>query len=231
MRCVVSAVCLIWLLGCAPEGPSAFVTFNVAPEGDCTYSNDLDNMFFPIGSYDLSTGDAGNCERPYVVNLLANSFLRPNSDSDLGRAEPNVLQIHSAKVKLMSISRETLTFPDTDPALPNPFLVATNNALFPASGMTPSTGIAAVEVIPVAYAEQLTSLEGQQILADIQVLGTTTGDVDVEFKPFVYPIELCDGCLVRCASIFGDAKKEDVYGEDCADDAGADGRICVDRGC
>src|SRR6185436_6764410 len=117
-------------------------------------------------------------------------------------------------------------------ALPNPFLVTTNNSLFPAPGNTPSTGIAALEAIPVAYAPYLASFKGSQILAEIQIFGTTTGDVDVDFKPFTYPIEICDGCLVLCAGDIGDKMtREDVVGDKCDDNSGNDDRVCIDPNC
>jgi hypothetical protein len=222
---------------CAPEGPSGFVTFNLKPDSSCTYTpNASGNTFFPNGLYDISAGgESGStgCEKPYRVHLLVNSFLKPNADNMLGRAEPNILQLHSAEVKLMTLQGETLLFDDEEEPLPNPFLVTTNNSLFPAMGATPSSGVAAVEVIPVAYAPYLTDYIGQEILAEIQILGTTTGDVDVEFKPFSYPVEICDGCLSRCASFLTESmmKREDFSMDECDDNAGADGRICWDPEC
>ena len=226
--------------GCAPEGPSGFVTFNLAPDSSCVYSAAAGGgaKFFPNGLYDIAPGGDPNkrsdgCESPYRVHLLVNSYLRPNADTELGRAEPNILQLHSAEVKLTTLAGETLTFTDTEEELPNPFLVTTNNSLFPAQGSTPSSGVAAVEVIPVAYAPFLSEFVGQEILAEIQILGTTTGDVDVEFKPFSYPIEICDGCLSRCFTdlIASGMDREDFAMDQCDDNAGADGRICWDPYC
>lgn len=233
-------ICLFALAfgACAPEGPSGFVTFNLAPDSSCVYSGSASGgaMFYPNGLYDISSGaESGStsCEAPYRVHLLVNSYLRPNADTDLGRAEPNILQLHSAEVTLKTLAGEKLGFTGEDEALPNPFLVTTNNSLFPAMGSTPSSGIAAVEVIPTAYAPYLGDFIGQEILAEIQILGTTTGDVDVEFKPFSYPIEICDGCLSRCESYLTESmmKREDFAMDECDDNAGADGRICWDPDC
>jgi hypothetical protein len=132
----------------------------------------------------------------------------------------------------MTLQRETLVFDEEDPPLPNPFLVTTNNSLFPAVGSTPSSGVAAVEVVPTAYSPYLADFVGDQILAEIQIQGTTTGDVDVEFKPFDYPIEICDGCLTRCAStLTPENTREDIAGDECDDNSGQDGRICFDPDC
>jgi hypothetical protein len=226
-----------FLSACAPEGPSAFVTFNVPPDSSCTVSPDaMGGVFLPNGLYDISPGGNGlgdTCESPYYVNLLVNSYLRSNRDEDLGRAEPNILQIHSAEVRLMDVAKRTILFDRVSPALPNPFLVTTNNSLAPSQGDSPSTGIASVEAIPLPYAEQLDSFTGSQILAEIQIFGTTTGDVDVDFKPFIYPIEICDGCLTTCLQDVLDVGLtiEEVVGDGCPDNAGADGRTCIDPEC
>jgi hypothetical protein len=225
------------LSGCAPEGPSAFVTFNVVPDSNCKYSPEGTDLFYPMGLFDVSPGEGGNdaCANPYVVHLLVNSFLRSNSDPMLGRAEPNILQLHSAEVKLMDIQRRTIKFSGD---LPNPFLVTTNNSLSAATGSEPATGIAVVEVIPSDYAVQLDDggerFVGAQILAEIQIFGTTTGDVDIDFKPWVYAIELCDGCLTVCQQ--RDIRDNmldpaDFIGDDCNDNSGTDGRVCIDPGC
>jgi hypothetical protein len=223
---------VLGLSACAPEGPSAFVTFNIPPNTNCVFQETTE-LFLPIGQFDIAPGDADNCNDPYVMNLLVNSYLRANSDTMLGRAEPNILQIHSAEVHLMTVDRSTILFDRVNPPLPNPFLVTTNNSLFPSDGNSPSQGIAPVEAIPLNYASQLDGFVGQQIMAEVQIFGTTTGDIDIDFKPFLYAIEICDGCLTRCLSdlILSDIDPDDLYGDQCADNAGADGRVCIDSGC
>jgi hypothetical protein len=226
------------LTACAPEGPSGFVTGHLVPDEECTYSPEPGtNLFVAQGRYDVSSGigGEGTCDDPYTLNLLVNSFLRPNADVGMGRSEPNVLQLHSAEVRLMDVSRTTILFDRfaDEGVLPNPFLVTTNGSLFPTDGDEPSTTVAFVETIPTAYAEQLNEYDGKQILAEIQIFGTTTGDVDVDLKPFVYTIQICDGCLTLCAGcISSEASLEEIYGEGvCRDNASADGRVCVDRFC
>jgi hypothetical protein len=93
-------------------------------------------------------------------------------------------------------------------------------------------------VIPIDYAAQLDDggdrFVGAQILAEIQIFGTTTGDVDIDFKPFVYPIELCDGCLHVCRQRDIRDKmrdEEDFIGQMCNDNSGIDGRVCIDPDC
>lgn len=234
------------MTACAPEGPSGFVTNHLHPDEECALSPEVGaNKSVPQGLFDVATGFNGNegtCDAPYMLYLFVNSFLRPNNDQGIGRAEPNVLQLHSAEVRLMDIARHTIEFDRFERPeegifkLPNPFLVTTNASLFPTDGDEPSTAVASVEAIPSAYAEQLDRFakEGQQILAEIQIFGTTTGDVDVDLKPFVYTIRLCDGCLTDCADCYvgTDTSPDEIYGEGvCRDNSGADGRLCLDTEC
>ncbi len=229
------------MTACAPEGPSGFVTNHLHPDEECVLSPEIGaNKSVPQGLYDVSTGFNGkesNCDAPYMLYLLVNSYLRPNNDVGLGRAEPNVLQLHSAEVRLMDISRATINFDrfvdEETAALPNPFLVTTNASLFPTDGNEPSTAVASVEAIPTAYAEQLDAFDGQQILAEVQIFGTTTGDVDVDLKPFVYTIRICNGCLTLCRGAIDPMKSDDdTFGMGtCRDNSSADGRVCVDERC
>jgi hypothetical protein len=229
------------MTACAPEGPSGFVTNHLNPDEECVISPEIgSNTAVPQGLYDVSkgfNGSDGTCDSPYMLHLLVNSFLRPNNDVGLGRAEPNVLQLHSAEVRLMDIARQTILFDrfaDEDGVLPNPFLVTTNASLFPTDGDEPSTAVANVETIPTAYAEQLDRFDGQQILAEVQIFGTTTGDVDVDLKPFIYTIRICDGCLTGCGGCYTgpDVNLDEVYGMGtCRDNASADGRVCLDQNC
>jgi hypothetical protein len=223
-------VLLVLLSACAPEGPTGFVTGSLVPDGECIYSSG-GTTFQSVGHYDISPGAEGACDVPYRIHLQLNSYLRENGDRDLGRAEPNILRVHSAEVRLMNLQRQTLAFTDENPPLPNPFLVTTNGILMASEGSEPTKGVAAIEVIPVAYAPYLRQFRNDQIIAEIQVLGTTTGDVDIEMQPFRYPIEICEGCLTVCAGALDPMMLglEDLEG--CQDNAGADGRVCFDPDC
>jgi hypothetical protein len=92
--------------------------------------------------------------------------------------------------------------------------------------------VVAVEAIPKAYASHLTGFADDKILIEVQIFGTTTGDVSIDFKPFIYPVAICRGCLSMC---FGDLKDgettADFYGTGCVDNSAQDGRFCVDKGC
>ena len=62
----------------------------------------------------------------------------------------------------------------------------------------------------------------------------TIGGVDIDFRPFTFPIQLCMGCLYRCmqADVVDEGLDPiEVYGDECPDNAGADGRLCIDPDC
>ena len=249
---VFSALSLVLALaGCAPEGSSGYVSFVVPPGPDCIVPINA-SKFIAVGTFDILKAGVKTplkgvkekdlpenlCSNPYMMSMLVNSNLRQNAKAATGRAEPNILQIHSAEVRLMSLDKATLLFERKVDgklvSLPNPFVVTANNTLRPSTGTEPSVGVVTVEAIPVPYATLLDGFRDQQILAEVQIFGTTIGDVDIDFKPFTFPIQLCMGCLHRCLKADIEDKGIDpleVYGEECPDNAGADGRICVDPDC
>lgn len=238
------------LAGCAPEGSSAYVSFVVPPGPDCVVPVNATKFLFS-GSFDILKAGVKNpdptikdkeklpenaCSNPYVMSMLVNSNLRQNAKAATGRAEPNILQIHSAEVHLMTLDKLTIDFDRMGAELPNPFTVTANNTLAPATGTEPAVGVVAVEAIPVPYAAQLDSFRDTQILAEVQVFGTTIGDVDVDFKPFTFPVQLCMGCMYFCLDddLLGAdpvIDPETIYGDQCPDNAGADGRACIDPDC
>jgi hypothetical protein len=212
--------------GCGPNG--AFVSAAVAPDEECVYSPEPGaNAQIPIGEYDVFTGFNGSdgaCDSPYLLALQVYSCLRGVDDT---------LQIHSAEVRLQDVNKATILFDRFGDALPNPFLVTSNATILRMGGEGPWPGVASVEVIPTPYAEQLDGFDGEQLLAEVTLFGTTLGDVDVELKPFIFPIRICYGCLTVCAADLPlDATDDEIYGEGmCRDEASADGRICVDFSC
>jgi hypothetical protein len=213
------------------SGIAAFVSFALAPDRDCIYSGDPGSVFVPVGAYDIGASMSAGCAQPYLVHLLLTISAGP--EVMVSDTVPNVLQVTSAEVELMSRERRPIAFDRGDSLLPNPFLVTASSLLPFAPDAGGESGVVAIEAIPTEYARQLDVFVGGQILAEIRVHGTTFADVDVEFEPFVYPIELCSGCLSICKSQL-DAMgrtRRDVVGDQCDDNAGADGRICIDVDC
>lgn len=241
VRNVAVLTILVALCACAPEGPSAYADFNLVPSQDCVYDPSGSVEFYGVGHFDISdSGQPGRgtgfCEHSYFMHLRVNSGLRSGKDEQAGRAEPNILQVTQVEVKLMdSATGAVIEFRRGGVSLENPFLLTTTITLEPSDGTEPGRNVASIEAIPMAYARLLDNFAGGQVLAEIQMYGTTLGDVDVDFKPFRYPIQICNGCLSLCVkddivdngTTLDDVKPSGV----CDDNAGADGRICYDPGC
>lgn len=220
------AACLV---ACAPEGPTAIVVGSMIPDEECAVSSE--SIFLLKGSYDVSPGGAGFCRRSYNMNLLVNSYLiargSPRGNPPTVRAEPNVLRITGASVGLLNVDDSLFPFP----SLPNPFSVVTFATVPPSEQLEPGAGVALVEVIPSHYAQHLEVLGGGggTLVAEITLFGETTGGVSVELAEYRFPIQLCDGCLTFCGLSSSDA--EDLREGQCADNAGADGRACIQLTC
>jgi len=228
MRALSIALCCAALAaGCfssaEEEQPIAFVDANLPLTGDCEVDlSDIDSAsYLPTGLYDIS-GGSGYCARDYETHLRIQSYYRGD---ERDRRGPAILQVHRAEVTLKTKDGDALDFLDAD--LPNPFQQITGVSLFPNPNDEPSIASITVQAIPADYAPLLAVLVDQSIVADIELFGTTTYDVDVGFEPFSYPIELCDGCLTACAS---DAP-DDRTADQCDDDAAQDGRVCYDTSC
>lgn len=237
MRCaLVTSLCFASLLAaCAPEGTSAYVSKNLLLDSNCKVNID-DTEFLAVGEYDIAGSTTNKnvaCQRSYYMHLVVNSSLKANANAATGRAEPNVLQITEAEVSLIDIEEQSLIpFNKKANELPNPFRVKANITLAPTTGADPTTGEVPIETIPVGYADQLTKFVNKQIMAEVTIFGTTVGDVDVDFRPFSFPIHICQGCLTVCAKGLKEgATKNDIYGDHCDDNGGQDDRICVNPGC
>jgi hypothetical protein len=239
-RVLVTFSSLISLFAaCAPEGSSAYVSVALPVPQNCRVSPDSE-VFMAVGSFDIAKGadydgarKSTACQNSYYLHLLVNSNLKSNANEATGRAEPNVLQIDEAEVELIDIEQQaTIGFDAKANPLPNPFRVKVNNSLPPTTGSEPQKGVVAVETIPAGYDEQLRDYIDKQILAQVQIFGTTTGDVDIDFKPFTFPIKICEGCMTLCGGALDEGDSQtDIYGDQCPDNAGADGRVCVDATC
>ena len=91
-----------------------------------------------------------------------------------------------------------------------------------------------IEAIPKVYAKKLTGYDGKNVLVELTLAGTTTGDVDVEFRPFLYPLVICKGCLSYCKSSFGSEASTRISAltaDKCPDNGNQDDRVCISDDC
>ena len=229
----VSRLLVVSLIGlstaCAPDGSSAYVSRNVPLNASCDPVEG--GVGIATGVWDVGSGSSPtSCIHSYEMSLIINSNLKANARQATGRAEPNVLLITHADVRLMDSSESTLDFADA--AYPNPYRVQTAASLDPTSSDQPQTGLVQIEAIPKVYAKKFGSqYDGMNLLVEVQLAGTTTGDVDVEFRPFQMPLIICKGCMSYCRNKLDAAMISGLTADRCTDNAAQDNRVCIADDC
>jgi hypothetical protein len=201
--------------------PPVITLFNLRPDHDCRYYAEPVNVFYPTGRYDIAT--QGNCDHPYMAHLLVRSTWQNKT------SVTQLLHVDSATITLETTDKNPVQFGD---GKPNPFLTTTSLS-FESADNGEMYGVAELEVVPVGYKAGLTQFADQQIYALIELHASTSSKRAVEAMTFLYPIEICIGCLTVCTSYL-DAQKltrEDLIGDHCDDESGNDERVCIDTGC
>lgn len=201
-------------------GESAIVIrAHLSPDATCGL--DVDSRVLSRGVFDIAEGGAPGsdaCRHGYDLNLLV----------DNGSREDVVFE--SVEVRIGTIDDRTIVFSAADPPLPNPL---TWVVLSPIAA--DSSAVVTAQVIPQAYAPFLLDFVDGSINLAVKLHGTTDGGVKVSSREQMYPVDICDGCLTMCYQndvIDGlGMTPEEVYGETCPDDAGSDGRVCIDTDC
>jgi hypothetical protein len=228
-------VALLGSAACAPAGSSAYISGNVPLSGECVPGDG--NVLISTGLWDvLKTGTKKTtCLKPYRMSMVINSNLRANSNLAVGRAEPNALLVNYADVTLLDKDESPIGFDALKGAPPpNPYRVYTAVSIPPTADDNPSQGFVTIDAIPTAYAEVLRRVaqRGDSILVQVQLFGKTTGDVDVDFAPFLYPLALCQDCLSTCMTdpmwAADPASLSDLNADKCTDKRAQDDRTCID---
>ena len=202
--------------------PQAFVTGAVAPDSDCVYTSD--NPVRANGLLDIAEGakrGSSSCLHGYDLALA------------IASEESGVLQLTGATIELMTVDRESLVFEAFENKLPNPFVFESSRALIPAAAGESARGVYQVQAITAQHESYLGDYDGQRIIAEVKLHGLDAEDRALTFRPFVFPIEICYGCLSRCTSLLLEQQmsREDFAMDDCDDNSGSDGRICWDPDC
>lgn len=198
--------------GVACGDSEIFISEAVAPGEDCEFS--VESKGLPRPLFDIAPGGAADstaCRGPYVAHLrVAN----PDDEAAL---------VEEAEIELMTLSRIAIVFDRDAPALPNPFVVAV------AGRLERGDDVVAVEVFPVAYADQLDNFVDSALLAQISLRGRTAGGDELTSNRFELPIEICDGCRTLCE---GDPDIQGLLEDECASPApGTAGTFCLDPDC
>jgi hypothetical protein len=198
----------------------AFASINIKPDSSCIYTPEGASV--ASGLYDISEAARSGsrskgCAQPYRVHFLI--------ESDVGES----VLFQRATVTLSTRGGDKLQFDEAKEPLANPFDVITSGRVDDESGK----GIVRVDAIPSAYAVFLFEFVGAEVVIEARMEGRTPSDKVIATQPVRFSVEICDGCLSRCASelIDNQLRREDFAMDECDDNAGADGRICWDPDC
>jgi len=183
MKAVRSLAALLLLFvtaGCVDER-SFVIIQNQVPETGCTIPGNMTDVYRPKGILDLQG------QRGYEFFPLIRNDLLPSSGVD-DQPERNLLFLKEFKVSLdLGVTASRSVPPElTD------FDVPTSGLLSP--GETRSSS---VQVIPDLLVPFLTAPKEFRpvVVATVQAVAEHNGE-ELESTEFVYPIELCNGCLV-----------------------------------
>lgn len=172
--CALASVAL--LLGACTEGGATLVIVqNQVPEEGCSVSTDL-GTFRARGLIDVNS-DQGYLFTPAVQSVLNEA----NSETGTQR----IVFVEGAEV--------SLTLPEGTGVGATTFTQRFSGSIFPQGIST-----FAFEIVP---AEVLASLRGSTspgdrvvAEAEITLFGTLEGS-EIESQPYVYPVEICNGCV------------------------------------
>jgi hypothetical protein len=181
-----------WLcaLGCTDSRTSILVEGVLALEApECVASPDPSAIHIGRGVMDVAF------RLDYFAWLLIGNQLTPRGDKEQLRPESADFTLRGAEVELLDSQLEAL---DVEQAA---FSVPISGFIFPTSSETPGFGVALTTLIPQTVGEELRSeLEGttdiRTIIASVSVFGETLGGIDIDSSRFMFPIDICHGCLV-----------------------------------
>ncbi len=218
MRCVIIGIAvwsLLALVACVDEEAPALVVTNAIPLSDDCEAKAGEEIVRSWGRYDVFCGSA------YFEPFEVWSYMVQRGDLERPRSETNIAQFERAEVQLMT--------PDGAIILET-FSVPVGGTITPGDGTDPGRGVVFVELIPAAAVDRLPNPnQVPQIVAEVQLFGVTTGDVEIETGVFRYPIDLCDGCFAyfidQCIWLEPDIKAlSDAEG--CQHGGGFNGALC-----
>jgi hypothetical protein len=200
--------------GCTTDaGGSMYIVHNKVPSEGCVVPDDDEAPFRGTGRIDTNAG-AGYVFTPLVKSLVQES----GNDSN-----PRVIAMRGADV---DISFTSGPFDEADEARLRDmrltrFSTAFSGSVFP----TGQTSFAFV-VVPAGLLTEIAATgESAQLSVEVSVFGDLDG-ADVDSVPFVYPIEVCNGCLTvdqgDCAGLADTFEPRDTNTCNPAQDEAAD---------
>jgi len=155
---------------------------------DCVAKPESGALIRSAGTLDLQLRGA------YRAALMVGSQLTQRGSREQLRTETARLVLKGADITLQDAYAQNLDLGRN----PNPFSTIGSGFVNPAGGTDPGLGWIFVDIIPSALTESVASAVAGSgvLLAKIKVFGETLGGQEIQSGEFVYPIQLCRGCLI-----------------------------------
>lgn len=166
--------------GCTDERSSFYISGNVFPQlqdGVCTY--DVGNADRLSGVWDVSFGNA------YYVFPRYENTARNRAKGIV--ADTSGIRVQGVEVTLLDGAGNEIA----------EYSVPTSSFL-PSSpdGINPGRTSGAVPLIPPGVPVPV----GDFLVAEVVAFGTTLGGAEVESSPWMWVVQVCNGCLRACAA-------------------------------
>jgi len=173
--CLVAGV----LPSCATNDSMMFIVgVGVRKAGACSVKPDLSSPTLSNGIMDRLFASE------YVASLIVGNQVMQRGSRERVRTETSRVNFKGAEVKLETPQGAELV--PSFSSIATGFVDASN-------GTDAAVATMSATLIPASVASQL---QPGTVVVKVRVFGTTLGGEDVESSELLFPIEVCDGCLV-----------------------------------
>jgi len=153
---------------------------------NCTYTADPTLPQLPSGVLDVSL------LRSYHAELLVGNQLIAQANAAQGRVESNRVTITGVEVNVTDATEQHTIAS---------YSKLGSGFIDPSDGTTPGYGLVSAELVDPTVSAPATSLalgstNTIRVVAHVKAFGKTLGGQSVESSEFVFPIDMCNGCLV-----------------------------------
>jgi len=167
--------------GCADNDSALFIRSVIALKaGDCLARAQPDATMLAYGVLDTSFG------RSYVASLLVGNQMARQGDRDKVRTETSRIALRGAIVSVRDAFGNVIKEFTTDGA----------GFVDPGNGTEPGYGIMFAELIPADLIAVDPGAGSTRVNVSVRVFGETLGGQDIESSELIFPIAVCNGCLV-----------------------------------
>jgi len=167
---------------CADNNSSLFVIGVIDINStSCVAKADTTDGFLPSGTLDVAFTSS------YTAFVLVGNQLTQRGSREQLRTETSRISLRGAEVTLTTLDGREL----------GNYSTVGTGFVDAAAGDVPSYASMAVNVIPPALGNTATVRNAKVVLAKIRVFGDSLGNASITSSELDFPINICEGCLVR----------------------------------